>query len=93
MFLQKHNTVDFWLFGAVLFFQDSPFALFPFKNFPKHFPSKTISPQAVTTRSFLSTFFQKSGGVKGQSPLWDFKGQSPLMNKNSKQNFLTKILP
>jgi len=36
--------------------------------------------------------FSKSGGVKGQSPLWDVKGQSPLTDKNSNQNFALKTL-
>jgi len=34
----------------------------------------------MTIKSFVHFF--KSGGVKGRSPLWDFKGQSPLTNKN-----------
>ena len=44
----------------------------------------------MTIKSFVHFF--KSGGVKGQSPLWDFKGRSPLMDKNLKQNLPKQIL-
>ena len=44
----------------------------------------------MTIKSFVH--FGGSGGVKGQSPLWDFKGRSPLTTKNSKQNLPKQIL-
>ena len=45
----------------------------------------------MTIKSFGQAF-SKACGVKGQSPLWDFKGRSPLMDKNSKQNLRKQIL-
>ena len=45
----------------------------------------------MTIKSFGQAFGE-AFGVKGQSPLWDFKGRSPLMDKNSKQNLRQQIL-
>ena len=45
----------------------------------------------MTIKSFGQAF-SKACGVKGQSPLWDFKGRSPLIHKNSKQNLPKQIL-
>ena len=40
-----------------------------------------INPERSEHKSFLSTFFQKSGGFQRQSLWWDFKGRSPLTTK------------
>ena len=45
-------------------------------------------PIAMTMKSFCP-LFSKSGGVKGQSPLWDFKGRSPLTETDKKTPHLS----
>ena len=46
---------------------------------------------AMTIKSFVH-FFKSGRGQGDKVPLWDLKGESPLMNKNSKQNLRKQIL-
>ena len=46
----------------------------------------------VTMKSFCPLFSKSGRGQGDKVPLWDFKGQSPLTDKNSKQNLRMQIL-